>query len=74
MQTIKDHNIDLSASYAIGDTIRDCSICETSSCKGFLIADNEKDETIKAVKAREIKNVSYATDLLDAAKAILGNV
>ena len=70
-QAIKDFNIDLSYSFSIGDKIRDSAICETSSCQGYLIATNEKPEMINRVKAGVIHNVTYASDLLEAAKAII---
>lgn len=36
-RAVKDFDIDLSLSYAIGDKERDCSICLKSDCRGFLI-------------------------------------
>ena len=39
-KAIRDYEIDLSNSYAIGDKLRDLSICEKSDCKGFLILNN----------------------------------
>lgn len=70
-QAIKELNIDVSKSYVIGDKIRDCSICNSSDCKGFLIANNEKADILKQVKAGQYKNVKYAVDLLSAAKIIV---
>lgn len=70
-QAIKDFDIALEKSYAIGDKIRDCCICETTPCHGFLIAENENREIIDAVKAGEYRNVMYAFDLLDAAGRIV---
>jgi D-glycero-D-manno-heptose 1,7-bisphosphate phosphatase len=70
-QAAADFNIDLSSSFAIGDKIRDCAICGASSCRGFLIAENEDPETIERVKAGKADNVAYAADLYDAAKKIL---
>lgn len=69
-QAIKDLNISLDGSYAIGDKIRDCAICETTPCKGVLIAENEKVEVIQEVKMHKYRNVSYADDLLAATKRI----
>ncbi len=34
---VQDFDIDLSKSYAIGDRLTDCSICDESLCKGCLI-------------------------------------
>lgn len=70
-QAVRDYDIDLSISYAIGDKIRDCAICKESSCKGYLIASNEKPETIEAVKNGEYERVRYAADLYEAVNDIL---
>lgn len=73
-QAIKEFNIDLSQSFAIGDKIRDCSICETTSCKGFLIGKNENLDVIDVVKEGSYKNIKYAKDLLSCAKQIRGEL
>lgn len=70
-QAIKDLEITLEGSYAIGDKIRDCAICSSTPCKGFLIADREKPEIIQEVKMHRYNNVSYAFDLEAAAKLIV---
>lgn len=38
LQAIREYNIDLNNSIVIGDNMRDCEICKTSNCKGFLIS------------------------------------
>jgi D-glycero-D-manno-heptose 1,7-bisphosphate phosphatase len=70
-QAIADHNIQLSKSYAIGDKIRDCAICEQTVCKGFLVGDNESPNIIEKVKNGGYDGVSYANSLAEAAKMIL---
>lgn len=70
-QAIIDHNIDLSRSYAIGDKIRDCAICESTPCKGFLIGENEKPEVIADVKAGIRDRVRYAKTLSEASDCII---
>lgn len=70
-QAIKDFDINLEGSYAIGDKIRDCSICETTPCQGILIAENENKEVVDAVRDCKYRNVEYAIDLLDAADRIV---
>ena len=57
----KDYNVDFSQSYAIGDKLRDLSICDKEDIKGFLLNNNE---TIKNKKISRCKN------LLEAAKKI----
>lgn len=73
-QAVIDHNISLAKSYAIGDKIRDCAICESTPCKGYLIADSEKEAVIEAVKQRQYQRVSYATDLKECAKLITNKI
>ena len=70
-QAVKDFNIDLGSSYAIGDKIRDCAICKTTECRGFLIASNEKSSEIEDVKNGKYERVEYAEDLLSAVKKLL---
>ena len=70
-KAIKDFDIDVSKSYAIGDKIRDCSVCESMDCQGFLIGANESVEIIEQVQQGVYKNVTYVGDLLEAAKKIV---
>ncbi len=72
-QAIFDYNIQIGQSYAIGDKIRDCAICETTECRGFLIGNNEKQETIAAVKAGKYKRVEYANSLRECVSQIITN-
>jgi D-glycero-D-manno-heptose 1,7-bisphosphate phosphatase len=72
-QAIKEWHIDVTQSYAIGDKIRDCTICKEGGCRGYLIADNEKEEIISEVKAGAVSGVNYAGNLLEAAKAIVND-
>jgi D-glycero-D-manno-heptose 1,7-bisphosphate phosphatase len=65
-QAVSKHNIDLNVSWAVGDKLRDCSICEKSDCRGILVGHNEKPEIIQAVMDGKIKNVMYADSLYDA--------
>lgn len=71
-QAIREFDIDIDHSYVIGDKIRDCSICEKTGCKGFLIGRNENPVIIDAVKSAQYRNVEYEADLLCAAKKIMG--
>lgn len=70
MRAVQDFNIDLSISFAIGDKLRDCSICGQSACRGFLVGGNEQNEIIKDVQAGKYENIAYGTDLLSCAKKI----
>ena len=65
-KAIDEFNLDLSGCYAIGDKIRDCSICMISECKGFLIGNNEKQEIIEQVKNGKYDNIDYADNLYGA--------
>lgn len=70
-QAIKDFDIDVSQSYAIGDKIRDCEICKSTGCHGFLISQNEGEEIISAVKSHQFKNIEYGKDLSECAMSIV---
>lgn len=61
-----EFDIDMEASIAVGDKIRDCAVCERYNCRGFLIGNNEKQEIIKAVVEGKYKNVEYAENLHEA--------
>lgn len=73
-QAITELDIDVDASFAIGDKIRDCSICEQTNCQGFLIAENEKSGIIAQVKNGEIARVHYADNLYESAKLIVNSI
>lgn len=70
LNAVKDFQIALEKSYVIGDKIRDCAVCKTTECRGFLIENNEKKEIIEAVKRKEYLRVGYAKNLYDAALKI----
>ena len=80
-RAIKDFDIDLSRSYAIGDKLRDLAICGrqeslsgiNNGCKGFLVGNKESDDVINRVKAGEIENIRYAKSLYEAAVAIISS-
>jgi D-glycero-D-manno-heptose 1,7-bisphosphate phosphatase len=71
-QAIRDYDIDLGQSYAIGDKIRDCAICEQTPCRGYLIGENEKPEVIQNVQGGTYERVKYTKDLESVAKEIIG--
>lgn len=70
-QAVKDFNIDLKRSFAIGDKIRDLAICEKSECKGFLIGDNEETEIINKARKCEFKNIVWKKNISDCVFDIL---
>ena len=71
LQAIAEHDIDLSQSYAIGDKIRDCAICEATECKGFLVGRNEESDIISQVREGCIPNVKHSESLFDSVKSII---
>lgn len=70
-KAISEYDIDLERSYAVGDKIRDCSICEKTNCQGYLIGNNEKNDIVVAVRNGKYKNIGYAEDLKSAAAKIV---
>ena len=71
-EAIREFDIDLEQSYAIGDKVRDTALCEKCCCHGYLISDLEKESVIDNVKSGKYRNVRYAVDLLAASKEIVG--
>lgn len=71
MQAIEKYGINLAESFAIGDKIRDCAICETTACRGYLIAENENIQVISDVKNGKYKNIKYKESLLECVKEIV---
>lgn len=67
----KEFHIDLGNSWSIGDKIRDCAICEKTDCRGVLIAENEDEDVINAVKEGVYPRIRYAEDMMEAAKYIV---
>lgn len=65
-----EHQITFNGSYAIGDKLRDCAVCEATGCHGFLIESNESQAVINAVKQGAHPDVEYAENLLECAKKI----
>ena len=70
-RAIQEWDVDIMRSWAIGDKLRDCAICEETACKGFLIAQNESEEKISKVKKRDLPRIWYENDLLTCAREIL---
>lgn len=70
-QAIREFDIDISSSIAIGDRIRDCAICDVYGCRGFLIGNNESKEVIDAVRNKKYLNVEYADNLYEATRRII---
>lgn len=68
---VREHDLDISTCYAIGDRLRDCAICKAGGCRGFLIGNNEKTEVIEQVKHGAVANVTYASDLYECACKIV---
>ena len=69
-RAVKEFHIDLSKSYAIGDKIRDCSICEKTDCRGFLTGTKEESKVIEAVREGKYRHVQYEEDLYACAPRI----
>lgn len=66
-----DCGIDLAESYAVGDSLRDLSICSGTGCGGYLITENEGGAVIENIKKGKYKNIVWKRDLMEAAKDIV---
>lgn len=65
LQAVEKYDIDLSKSYAVGDRMRDLSICFQSSCNGILVGKNQEEQECETSN----KITRYDT-LLEAVKYI----
>lgn len=72
-QAAEDLSLTFDGSWAVGDKIRDCAICSETLCRGILIGENEKPETIMKIKKGEYERIRYATDMLAAVREIVKN-
>ena len=70
-QAVEDFGLNLDDCFAIGDNPRDCAICKSTACRGYLIVTNDKEEKIEAVKSKKYNRVKCAADLYAAATDIL---
>ncbi len=71
MRAVKELGIDLSRSFAVGDRMRDLTICSESECRGCLVGrDSESEETIKAVQDGKYRGLFFAEDMLECAEKI----
>ena len=61
-EAAREFDVDMAKSFAVGDKMRDCSVCEKTECRGFIIGGNSVSP--------KIRNVS---SLLEAAKIITGS-
>ena len=66
LQAVHDFDIDLSQSFALGDKLRDLSICQHSPCSGILIGDAEQKRIVNAVKTGKYQGIRYAQDFSTA--------
>lgn len=63
----EEFDIDFELSYAIGDKLRDLTLCEKENVKGYLLSEHVEEEQNAGSKITNCKN------LLEAAKMIIGN-
>lgn len=70
-QAIKEFNIDLSNSFTIGDKMRDCIISLSTSCRGYLVGNNEDNAVISEVQHGKFARIKYAKDLYHCALEII---
>lgn len=72
-KAIKDFNIDVSQSFAIGDKMRDLSICQQKECQGVLIGNNEDSMTLNKVRKGDCKNIVYKNNIEDCIEFIINH-
>lgn len=63
-----DLNINVNNSYAIGDRLRDCSICKDTTCRGFVIRNEEYEDVTDG--SCYIGKVTFVDSFLSAVEQI----
>lgn len=67
-RAMRDHDIDMRYSYAIGDNYRDLMICQFTACRGFLVG--KEGESLK-LKDQLVVRIKEAANLLEASREIV---
>lgn len=70
LQAEKEFNIDMSQSYAIGDRMRDLSICWKSKCNGILVGESESGQDYEFSLEHSSDNVTRCQSMLEAVEYI----
>ena len=66
-----DFQVDLDRSYAIGDRMRDLSICNVSKCRGYLVGKTEPSDIIKDVKNGNRYPIIWKSNIYECAVDII---
>lgn len=63
MKEVKEHDIDLSYSIAVGDKMRDLSLCENEPVLGFWITQEEQsNEAILDLRETDMETLDLESD------------
>lgn len=71
LRAIEELGIDVDKSYAIGDKLRDLSICKSTKCVGYLVSNNENKEFESILKRGSINNIHYRNSFIECCKEII---
>ena len=70
-QAVRDFDLEPGKCAAVGDRLRDCSVCGPFGCRGFLVGATESEDVILEVKNGGINNIEYQPDLKQAAEVLV---
>ena len=70
-QAVRDFDLEVGKCLAVGDRLRDSSVCEVFGCRGFLVGNSESPDVIQSVKDGQINNITYKPDLKSIADALI---
>ncbi len=74
-QASKDHSIDLSSSYMVGDKVTDIECAHRAGVKGILVLTGYGEDELKKIEGTKAREPEYvADDLFDAVKWIMNNL
>lgn len=70
IKAARELRVGFDGSYVVGDKLRDCAICESEPCHGFLIGEYETADKLEQVRRGEVPRVHYAKNLYECAQMI----
>ncbi len=72
LRAAKEHNLDLTRSYLVGDNLTDVEAGLAVGCKPFLVLTGRGQEQLAQPQANRLKGYHLAADLGEAVERILG--
>ena len=70
MQAMREFDIDINKSFAIGDKLRDLEICFETNCRGYLVGNVDERKKFLYLSPDKKNKITYKATLKEAAEEI----